>query len=357
MNAPSVWSSGFTGTGIVIGHLDSGARWTHNALKPHYRGWNGVSADHNYNWHDAIHSGGGSCGANSVQPCDDSGHGTHTAGSAVGDDGLGNQIGVAPGARWIGCRNMDQGVGTPATYTECFQFMIAPTDSSGSNPNPSLRPHVVTNSWGCPASEGCVSRTELEMIVNNTQAAGIFVDVAAGNSGPGCSSVSDAPAIYSASFTTGAFDINNALVGFSSRGPSTYYNPNLLKPNLSAPGVNVRSSTRTSDSSFGNLSGTSMAAPHVAGVVALLWSARPELSRDIAATTALLQDTANPNVSAPVQTCGGTSSTQIPNNIFGYGRIDALAAVNAATPTAQTVLGNIAARLRVESGDSALIGG
>ena len=128
----------------------------------------------------------------------------------------------------------------------------------------------------------------------------------------------------------------------------------MLKPNLSAPGVNVRSSTRTSDTSFGNLSGTSMAAPHVAGVVALLWSARPGLSRDIAATTALLQDTANPDVSAPFQTCGGTSSTQIPNNIFGYGRIDAWAAVNA-TPT--TVLGNISARLRVESGDSALIGG
>ena len=175
VNAPSVWSSGFTGTGIVIGHLDTGTRWTHNALKPQYRGWNGVSADHNYNWHDAIHSGGGSCGANSSQPCDDAGHGTHTAGSAVGDDGLGNQIGVAPGARWIACRNMDEGNGTPATYTECFQFMIAPTDSTGSNPNPALRPHVVSNSWGCPASEGCVSRTELETIVNNTQAAGIFV--------------------------------------------------------------------------------------------------------------------------------------------------------------------------------------
>ena len=64
----------------------------------------------------------------SPEPCDDNGHGTHTTGTTVGDDGAGNQIGVAPGAKWIGCRNMDQGNGTPATYTECFQFFIAPTD-------------------------------------------------------------------------------------------------------------------------------------------------------------------------------------------------------------------------------------
>src|SRR5215471_15511090 len=119
-NAPLVWSLGYTGQGIVVGAEDTGYRWDHNALKPHYRGWNGSSADHNFNWHDSIHSGGGSCGANSTMPCDDDGHGTHTVGTAIGDDGAGNQIGMAPGAKWIGCRNMDQGNGTPATYTECF---------------------------------------------------------------------------------------------------------------------------------------------------------------------------------------------------------------------------------------------
>ena len=334
VNAPSVWALGFTGQGMVVGDLDTGQRWTHNALKPKYRGWNGVAADHNFNWHDAIHSGGGSCGPDTVAPCDDFGHGTHTAGTTVGDDGAGNQIGVAPGAKWIACRNMDQGNGTPATYTECFQFMIAPTDLAGNNANPALRPHVLNNSWGCPASEGCVTRAELETIVNNTQAAGIFVEVSAGNSGPSCSSVTDAPAIYSASFSTGAIDISNVLASFSSRGPSTYYTPNLLKPNVSAPGVNVRSTLRTSDSSFGSMSGTSMAGPHVAGVVALLWSARPELVRDIDTTKTILQNTANPGVTVSAQTCGGTPSTQIPNNSFGYGRVDALAAVNAVpTPT------------------------
>jgi serine protease AprX len=337
VNAPQVWAMGFTGQGIVIANQDTGMRWTHNALKPHYRGWNGVSADHNFNWHDAIHSGGGSCTPNHQEPCDDNGHGTHTTGTTSGDDGAGNQVGVAPGAKWIGCRNMDQGNGTPATYSECFQFFIAPTDLNGQNPNPALRPHVMNNSWGCPVSEGCTTRAELEMIVNNTQAAGIFVEASAGNAGPGCSSVQDPPPIYDASFSTGAIDISNTLASFSSRGPSTFYVPPLLKPNISAPGVNVRSSTRTSDTSYGNLSGTSMAGPHVVGVVALLWSARPQLERDIATTKTVLQNTANPAVIVnPPQTCDGIPNTQIPNNSFGYGRVDALAAVNSVpqgTPT------------------------
>ena len=336
VNAPALWTLGFTGQNIVIGGLDTGIRWTHSTLMPKYRGWNGSVADHNYNWRDAVHSGGGVCGPNTTAPCDDNGHGTHTVGTVVGDDGGTNQVGVAPGAKWIGCRNMNQGNGTPATYTECFQFAIAPTDIAGNNPNPTLRPHVLNNSWSCPASEGCVARTELETIVNNTQAAGIFVVVSAGNTGPECSTVSDPASIYNASFTVGATDISNALAGFSGRGPSTFYTPNLLKPNISAPGVNVRSATRSSDTAFSNLSGTSMAGPHVAGVVALLWSARPSLVRNIAATKALLQNTANPLVTVTPQTCGGIASTQIPNNSFGYGRIDALAAYNASAPTAST---------------------
>jgi serine protease AprX len=334
VNAPALWSLGYTGSGIVVGGLDTGIRWSHNAIKSKYRGWNGTVADHNYNWHDAIHSGGGVCGANTTEPCDDDNHGSHTVGTMVGDDGNGNQIGVAPGAKWIGCRNMNVGDGTPASYAECFQFMIAPTDLAGNNPNPALRPHILNNSWGCTTSEGCTTRAELELIVNNTLAAGIFVQSSAGNTGSsGCSSVSQALAIYDATFAAGAIDSNNSLLGLSSRGPSTFYNPNILKPNIAAPGANVRSIGRASDTTYNFSTGTSMASPHVAGVVALLWSARPSLSRNIAATKALLQSTANPSVSVANETCGGIPSTQIPNNSFGYGRVDALAAYEAsATP-------------------------
>ena len=129
--APLVWALGFTGQGIVVASADTGQRWTHDALKPHYRGWDGTTASHDYNWHDSIHSGGGDCGANSPQPCDDYGHGTHTIGTAIGDDGGVNQIGMAPGAQWIGCRNMDQGNGAPATYIECMEFFLAPYPVNG----------------------------------------------------------------------------------------------------------------------------------------------------------------------------------------------------------------------------------
>jgi hypothetical protein len=327
---------------VLLAGQDTGYMWDHPALINHYRGWNGTTANHDYNWHDSIHSGGGACGANNTAPCDDNSHGTHTMGTAIGDDGAGNQIGMAPGARWIGSRDMDQGNGTPATYTECFQFFIAPTDLASNNPNAALRPHVINNSWGCPVSEGCTTGTELQTIVNNTQAAGIFVVVSAGNSGSACSTVQDAPAFYDASFSVGAISgTTNVLASFSSRGPGTLA-PNLLKPNISAPGVSVRSTLRTSVSSYGSMSGTSMAGPHVAGVVALIWSARPSLVRNIAATKTLLQNTANPAVTvSPAQTCGGTLGStpglsQIPNNSFGYGRVDALAAYNGSAPTSSS---------------------
>ena len=245
----------------------------------------------------------------------------------VGSDGGANQIGVAPGAKWIGCRNMDQGVGSPATYTECFQWFIAPTTLGGQNADPTKRPHVINNSWTCPASEGCAANT-LQTIVQNTEASGIFVEASAGNAGPGCSTVGDPPAIYSSAFSTGAVDSSNTLAGFSSRGPVTADGSNRMKPDVVAPGVLVRSAVRATDTSYSaSFSGTSMAGPHVVGVVALLWSARPDLVRNIAATKQLLTSTANPAVGGGGTGCGGSSV--VPNNHFGYGLVDALAAYNA----------------------------
>jgi serine protease AprX len=340
VQAPGLWNLGYKGQGIVVANQDTGMRWTHNALRTHYRGWiSGTTADHNYNWWDAIHvriaGDGGTespatnpCGRNITAPCDDQGHGTHTTGTIVGYDGGSNQVGVAPEAKWIGCRNMDQGNGRPSTYSECFQFFIAPTDLNGQNPDPTRRPHVMNNSWGCPPSELCAANT-LKLITENTMAAGIFVEVSAGNDGSACSTVQDPPAIYGAAFSTGAISgSTNALASFSSRGPVTVDASGRMKPDLVAPGQSVRSSTRTSDTSYGSMSGTSMAGPHVVGVVALIWSALPNLVRDIPRTEYLLTRSANRSVTVSTNSGGCGGIALIPNNHFGWGRVDSLAAYN-----------------------------
>src|SRR3984893_1356364 len=164
-HAPQVWALGYTGQNIVIASADTGVRWTHNALKPHYRGWDGTNGNHNYNWHDSIHdSVGNPCGNDTQAPCDDFFHGSHTTGTAIGDDGAGNQIGMAPGAKWIGCRNMDQGNGTPARYIECMEFFLAPypLNCTPNEGDPTKAPDITIISWGCPVSEGCVVGNELQ---------------------------------------------------------------------------------------------------------------------------------------------------------------------------------------------------
>lgn len=322
VNADDVWAEGVNGAGAVIAGQDTGYDWDHPALKNQYRGWNGASADHNYSWWDAIHSGGGVCGSNSSVPCDDHGHGTHTMGTMVGDDGGSNQVGMAPGARWIGCRNMDQGYGTPTTYGECFQFFIAPTDLAGANPDPAQAPHVVNNSWSCPVSEGCTDPNILKTVVDNTRAAGIVVVVSAGNSGSSCSTVNTPAAIYESSFSVGSTTSTDAISSFSSRGPVSVDGSNRLKPDISAPGSGVRSSYP--GGGYASMSGTSMAGPHVAGLVGLLIDTAPGLAGDVDTIEAIIQDSALQLTSG--QNCGSFPGNVIPNAVFGYGRIDALAA-------------------------------
>ncbi len=325
-NAPDAWALGYTGQGVVVGGNDTGLEWDHQAIINQYRGWNGSTADHDYNWHDSIHSGGGSCGADSAVPCDDHGHGTHTIGTVMGDDGGSNQIGMAPDARWIGCRNMDQGVGTPATYIECFEFFMAPYPVGGDpflNGDPSLSAHVINNSWGCPPSEGCDHDSLLE-VVENVRTAGILVVASAGNEGSSCSTVASPPAIYDATFSVGAVDSSDDIAGFSSRGPVTVDGSDRLKPDVSAPGVDVRSCLP--GGGYDSWNGTSMASPHVAGLAALLISADPTLVGDVDKLEDLIRTSARPITTD--EGCGGDGLSDVPNNVFGYGIMNALAAVD-----------------------------
>jgi serine protease AprX len=326
VNADDVWAAGFTGQGVVVGGADTGFDWTHPALKSQYRGWDGSAANHNYSWHDAIHAdltgGGNPCGFDAPAPCDDNRHGTHTMGIMVGDDGAGNQVGMAPGARWIGCRNMEQNTGTPATYAECYQWFIAPTDLNNLNPDPAKAPDVINNSWYCPEAEGCSDPNVLLTVVQNVRSAGILTVHSAGNQGPTCSSIQFAAGMYDASFTVGNTTISDVISSSSSRGPVTVDGSGRLKPDISAPGTNIRSSIP--GGGYTTLSGTSMAAPHAAGLAALLISAAPELAGQVDRLEWIITRSAVPLTSSP--NCDNTPVSPIPNNTYGWGRIDAWAA-------------------------------
>ena len=328
-HAPDVWALGFTGQEIAVGSLDSGVRWTHNALKPHYRGWDGTTADHDYNWHDAVHdSPGNPCGTDSPEPCDDDGHGSHTTGTMIGDDEAGNQIGMAPSARWIACRGLDGLLETtsPAMLIECMEFFLAPYPVGGdpTQGDPAKAPDITNNSWGCPSELGCSVET-LQAVVEAQAAAGIMMVVSAGNDGPACSTVEDPPGIYEAAYTVGALTINTDVIAdFSSRGPVVIDASNRLKPDITAPGTTIRSATNTSDTAYESEEGTSMASPHIAGAMALLWSAKPAFRHDLARSRAALNNRAFHILDAVCE--GGSAVT--PNNTYGYGRVDILAAVS-----------------------------
>jgi subtilisin family serine protease len=328
-HAPQVWAMGFTGQNIVVASADTGVRWTHNALKPHYRGWDGQNANHNFNWHDSIHdSVGNPCGNDTQEPCDDYFHGSHTTGTAIGDDGQGNQIGMAPGAKWVGCRNMDQGKGTPARYIECMEWFLAPypLNCTPQQGDPTKAPDITINSWVCPPSEGCSANT-LQTAVEAQAAAGIMMVVAAGNSGPNCSTVQQPPSLYAASYTVGALvNGNDTIASFSSRGPVTIDQSNRIKPDITAPGTGTRSCDNTCDSCYTAASGTSMATPHISGAMALLWSAIPSLPHQITASRDALDNAAHFISSTQCGTAGP------PNNVYGWGRVDIAAAVGTPSP-------------------------
>jgi hypothetical protein len=319
VGAPKIWDAGITGKGIVVASADTGVDWTHPAIQSQYRGWNAGAVSHSYQWLDAWDD--------TAAPWDDNGHGTHTVGIMVGDDGQGNQIGMAPGAQWIACRNMRYGIGNPGAYITCMEFFLAPYPFKGDpfrDGHPELAPDIVNNSWGCPEREGCSPDT-LSIAFQNLQAAGIMMVAAAGNDGPACHSVKDPPGNDSSVFTVGAVNQSGELASFSSKGPVAQR----IKPDVVAPGQGIRSSIP--GGGYAPLDGTSMASPHVAGLIALLWAANPSLIGNISQTENILISTAaSRNAdgnSCPLEAkkcfCGNDSLHQQPNNEYGTGLVDA----------------------------------
>ncbi|MBK7008743.1 MAG: S8 family serine peptidase [Saprospiraceae bacterium] len=338
IGADSVWRMGIDGKGVVVGGQDTGYDWSVSPLKNKYKGFiNDTVANHSYNWHDAIHQKSplaadslNPCGYNLKEPCDDNNHGTHTMGTMVGSD-TSNLIGVAPGAQWIACRNMERGNGQLSTYLECFEWFLAPTDIDGNNPDPTKAPHVINNSWYCSPEEGCNPGNwdALQIAVKNLKAAGVVVVVSAGNSGPGCETINAPPAHFEPSFSVGASMINDTIANFSSRGPVSIDSSYRVKPDVVAPGRGVRSVVR--GGGFAAFNGTSMAGPHVAGLVALIISANPDLAGEVTTIEEIIRQTADPKFSD--QDCGVVSGQLHPNAVYGYGRINAIKAVELALKT------------------------
>ncbi len=312
IGADRVWNElGVTGKGILIGQSDSGVQGNHPELADGYRGQNGQN---DYNWYDPWY--------NTQAPRDINGHGTHTMGTM-----LGKNVGVAPGAQWIACVNLARNLGNPAFYLDCMQFNLAPFPQGGDplhDGRPDLGAQVLNNSWGCPDVEGCDPNALLPA-VKALKAAGVFVVASAGNSGmSGCGSVTDPIALYSQVLSVGAVDHSGNLASFSSLGPVKVDGSQRVKPDIAAPGVDILSSFPKN--SYAVESGTSMAGPHVVGVVALMWSANPALIGDIDRTQQILEETATP-YNGPLPQCVSPGQ---PNDAVGYGIVNAYAAVKRA---------------------------
>ncbi|MFC3502171.1 S8 family serine peptidase [Micromonospora krabiensis] len=318
VGADKVWNEyGARGEGVVVGSLDSGVQYDHPALVRQYRGNNGDGTfTHDYNWFDPT----GFCPPGT--PCDNQGHGTHTTGSVLGDDGAGHVTGVAPGATWIAAKGCEANYCTNDSLLAAGQWMLAPTDLNGNNPRPELAPDIVNNSWG-GVDDG---NSFYDQIIDTWVAAGIFPVFAVGNEAdeaPDPCGTAGYPGSNPLAYAVGATDSAGTIGVFSSRGPGR---DGAVRPDITAPGVRILSTLPGGE--YGLMDGSSMAAPHVTGAIALAWSAVPNLRRDLVGTRELLDRTAHDV--ADLQ-CGGTAAD---NNVYGEGRLDAYDLVTQAS-TAQ----------------------
>ena len=300
-NADDVWNLyGVRGAGIKVANIDTGVQWNHPALINQFA-CPGQPTNQNC-WKDPANI----CGAGGA--CDNYGHGTHTMGTMIGWDGGANQIGMAPDATWIACKGCESSSCSEFSLNSCADWVLAPGG------NPVNRPDIVNNSWG-----GGGGDTLYLPKVNAWRASGIFPAFSAGNN-YSCASLGS-PGDYQESFASAAHTSTRAIASFSSKGGSPFGHEPHTKPNISAPGENVRSSIPTN--SYGLMSGTSMASPHSSGAVALLWSACPAFKNQIDLTFQTLQNNTD---LAPAGSCGAPPDGE-GNYTFGYGYLNIQKAV------------------------------
>ena len=312
IGADLAWNQGIRGQGVTVGIMDSAVDANHPALKRKFKGYDQSSDRVNFNdsnYFDAIQ------GKQDTSGVLDMAHGSHCTGIVLGSELNSNgeefnRIGVAPDAQWINARIFDSNYKNveQSSFIKAAEWMLAPGN------DPSKAPQIINNSWG---GSQYLTDTWFKSTVDRWRQAHILPVFAAGNQMPGESLPGESsiviPASYPESFAVGAVDIMGNLASFSKRGPSLF-DTSLIKPEISAPGVKVRSSIKDT---YAYMSGTSMASPHVAGVAALVKSAKQNLDdREI---QKILEETATPRTDSYYKTT--------PNNGYGYGIVNAYAAV------------------------------
>jgi len=298
INAPALWQLGFQGQGVVVANMDTGVSVSHPDLSAQWRG--GTNS-----WFDPY-------GEHPSSPVDLNGHGTATMGVMVGRDAGGTNIGVAPLAQWIAVKIFDdRGQATTTAIHQGFQWLLDP-DGAPATPD---APHVVNDSWRV-GNASCDLAFQLDL--QALRAANIVPIFSAGNTGPG-DATSVSPANNPEAFATGATDALDQIWSGSARGPSACGELETLYPEMVAPGVEIR--TTDLYGTYQTATGTSLAAPHTAGALALLLSAYPDL-------TIAQQENALFRGAVDLGPVG-------PDNAYGQGRLDVLAAYDSLLGSAQ----------------------
>jgi len=264
LNVPALWSQGYTGQGRLVCSFDTGVESTHPALSSKWRGSHEPLSEC---WYSPINP--------ASAPYDNVGHGTHTMGIVLGSTAA-DTFGVAPGAEWITAGVIDQGRDLNTMLSDiirAFQWALNP---DGDTTTTDDVPDVISNSWGVPAGILPPCNDLFWQVIDNAEAAGIVTIFAAGNEGPDPASIrnpADRASTPINSFSVGAVDNDKVIAGFSSRGPSSC-DATKIKPEIVAPGVGIYSSTK--GGTYKVMSGTSMAAPFISGLVLLCRQYNPD---------------------------------------------------------------------------------